>query len=177
MTTPETTPIVPLTAEEAIETAEDCEVAAVRSEEAGRESGVENPSALDWVVWYRRHAASWRLYAEMRQREERMRAALGEAHDVLVLASLPSFSSGGALAEAVATIGNRHGFGALMSEASVQWRDLLTMKGLAGGEFVAGPCRATVEAALEQVESAMTKEPATPSTPNPIRPITPQEDR
>lgn len=64
--------------------------------------------------------------------------------------------------EAVAALGNRIGFGALMSSASASWREFLSASGTAGGEFVAGPCMATVTGTLRRARAALSK--ALPST-------------
>lgn len=62
----------------------------------------------------------------------------------------------------VALLGNRVGFGALMTSASASWRARLIEEGCpAGGEFVAGPCYATVLSAIKQGRDALqTSSPA-----------------
>lgn len=56
----------------------------------------------------------------------------------------------------VQRLGDEIGYGALMSSASASWRKLLVVIGHAGGEFVAGPCQATVTKVLAQVREALT---------------------
>lgn len=56
----------------------------------------------------------------------------------------------------VMVLGDRVGFGAMMSSASRIWRERLVSKGYpAGGEFVGSPCRSDVEAALKTIEAAL----------------------
>lgn len=62
-TTPDTTPIVPLTAEEAIREGE-------MYAESGEWLRDNYPNQTATIESRLRRAASWRLYAEMRQREE-----------------------------------------------------------------------------------------------------------
>jgi hypothetical protein len=59
--------------------------------------------------------------------------------------------------EIVQRLGEQIGYGALMSSASASWRQSLAAKGYpVGGEFVAGPCYATVVDALKKARAALT---------------------
>lgn len=78
--------------------------------------------------------------------------ALQEAEQALALA-VPVPLVDRRLAEEVRHLGDRYGYGALMSTASAIWRTKLD--DLAGGEFVCGPCRSTADAALASVRAAM----------------------
>lgn len=89
---------------------------------------------------------------EQRDRDRRdaadARAALDE---ILVLMDNPSIADKETCASLVATFGKRGPWGAVMHAASILWReDLSDWNGhdLRGGEFVVGPCRATLEKML-----------------------------
>lgn len=57
---------------------------------------------------------------------------------------------------AVEALGERIGYGALMACAQLAWRRSAFAKGdPVGGEFVAGPCYATVLATLETIRAAL----------------------
>lgn len=59
----------------------------------------------------------------------------------------------GAVVEA---LGRRIGFGALMSSASASWAKVAEERGHpAGGEFVAGPCRAVLQSDLRKARAAL----------------------
>ena len=53
----------------------------------------------------------------------------------------------------VSALGNRIGFGALMSTASLAWRD--ECGEMAGGEFVCCPCRSTSEKAMVKLDTGL----------------------
>ncbi len=74
---------------------------------------------------------------------ERLRAALAEVEETLRLVEHPAGVDPNHGAE-VAALGDRIGYGALMSSASASWRKKIALDGLAGGEFVSGPCQITV---------------------------------
>jgi hypothetical protein len=55
----------------------------------------------------------------------------------------------------VRALGDRIGYGALMSSASASWREKLAKEGIAGGEFVSGPCHGTVVHTLSIIRDAL----------------------
>lgn len=59
--------------------------------------------------------------------------------------------------EMVTQLGDRIGYGALMSAASVAWRERLKEHDLEGGEFCAGPCVSTVKSRLVHARAALKK--------------------
>jgi hypothetical protein len=82
-------------------------------------------------------------------------AALTECEEVLRLSEHPAFPDP-LYHEEVKALGRRIGFGALMTTASAGWREVLAEQGYpAGGEFVAGPCFATLQSTLAQVRAAL----------------------
>lgn len=86
---------------------------------------------------------------------DRMREALVECVDVLAMNEHPAFPDPLYHAE-VKALGERIGFGALMSTASAGWREVLAAKEWpTGGEFVAGPCFGTVQATLALARAAL----------------------
>jgi len=92
-----------------------------------------------------------------RQAEEiaALREVLEECEVVLALSEQPAFPDP-LYHEGVKALGERIGFGALMSTASAGWRETLSEKDYPlGGEFVAGPCYATVIKTLGLVRSAL----------------------
>lgn len=50
---------------------------------------------------------------------------------------------------------DRHGYGAVMSTASLLWRQ--TLGDLEGSEFCAGPCRSTAESAISKIDEVLTE--------------------
>lgn len=81
--------------------------------------------------------------------------ALEECLSVLELVEQPRCVDPDYGAE-VEALGERIGFGALMSSASASWRKFLAREGMPlGSEFVAGPCHATVLLALKKVRAAL----------------------
>ena len=57
--------------------------------------------------------------------------------------------------EEIQRLGDRIGYGALMSSASASWRARLAVDGIEGGEFVSGPCHGTVVHVLGLIRSAL----------------------
>ena len=57
--------------------------------------------------------------------------------------------------EELQRLGDRIGYGALMSSASASWRARLAVDGIEGGEFVSGPCHGTVVHVLGLIRSAL----------------------
>ena len=58
--------------------------------------------------------------------------------------------------EYIRSIGDKIGYGALMSGAQAEWRKRLREDGgLVGGEFVAGPCYVTVLDTLKHLRAAL----------------------
>ena len=98
--------------------------------------------------------AATALEAQDRRIRE-LEGALGKAKCSLELAgSVPAINPH--FADEVAALGRRIGYGALMSAASALWRDELD--DLAGGEFVCGPCRATVESNLRLIRTTLSNQ-------------------
>lgn len=83
-----------------------------------------------------------------------MRAALEEAEEVFALMERPA-SEDPEYATQVQAIGGGVSYGAIMSSAEALWRQMLSSKGLEGGEHVHGPARLTVEKALRMVREAV----------------------
>ena len=81
----------------------------------------------------------------------RMEKALREAEEVLAVAALMPMVDP-VHGDEVEALGIRIGFGALMSSAQASWRKRADIK---GGEFVAGPCFATVVATLKTIRQAL----------------------
>lgn len=82
-------------------------------------------------------------------------AAAKEAEEVLALMERPRIEDPSYGAE-VRELGDRIGFGALMSSASASWRKRLEASGgPVGGEHCAGPCHATVLMTLKVVRAAI----------------------
>ena len=88
---------------------------------------------------------------------ERLKAALEECVSVLALAEHGKCEDPDHQ-EVVTALGQSIGFGALMSAAQYGWRETLRAKGYPlGGEFIAGPCYATVITALKQARQALSR--------------------
>ena len=81
----------------------------------------------------------------------RMEKALREAEEVLAMAALMPMVDP-VHGDEVEALGLRIGFGALMSSAQASWRQQADVK---GGEFVAGPCFATVIETLKTIRQAL----------------------
>ena len=93
--------------------------------------------------------------AKDKARIERLQAALREAEETMKLVERPALPDP-AYHQGVKSIGQRIGFGALMSTASAAWRETLEETGYpTGGEFVAGPCLDTVVSCLAKVRAAL----------------------
>ena len=57
--------------------------------------------------------------------------------------------------QAIRELGDRIGYGALMSGASAEWREYLGRRGLpSGAEYVAGPCYLVLKAAFDRTTKA-----------------------
>lgn len=90
------------------------------------------------------------------------REALQECIDVLALVEHPRIVDP-FYGEEVRCLGERIGYGALMSSASASWRNFLAANNYPlGGEFVAGPCHATVISTLKKARAALTSEAELP---------------
>ena len=89
---------------------------------------------------------------------ERLREALQECTEVLELNEHPRREDPD-YGHEVAALGDRIGYGALMSSASATWRRRLKEDGHpVGGEHVAGPCQATITRALQIARAAITSD-------------------
>lgn len=80
-----------------------------------------------------------------------LREALAEAKEVLELAAAPAFPDPDYQDE-IRSLGDRIGYGALMSGASAEW---MTSPHGDRGAFVAGPCIGQVKNALAKVRAAL----------------------
>lgn len=80
--------------------------------------------------------------------------ALLEAEETLALAVSPNFPDLHHIDE-IRALGERIGYGNLMATASAIWGEKMKASGIGGTEFVAGPCRSTVEKALTLVRDAL----------------------
>lgn len=88
----------------------------------------------------------------------RLRAALKECIAALKLPVEPLPRVDPDYGEAVKQLGDRIGYGAMMTSASASWRTYLAARGYpVGGEFVAGPCTATIQRALKIARDALKK--------------------
>ncbi len=93
--------------------------------------------------------------AAVRAKAESLWEALELCVETLALAECPGFADP-AITAVVDELGEDVGYGNLMYSASVLWRKSLEAQGLGGGgEFVAGPCRVTVQNALTQGRTAL----------------------
>lgn len=99
-----------------------------------------------------------RLAAEneaLRTREAKLVEALTDCVDTLALVERPAFVDP-VYGDEVKRLGDRIGYGALMSSASASWREAARSRGTPeGGEFVAGPCFATVVSTLRRARAAI----------------------
>jgi hypothetical protein len=96
--------------------------------------------------------------AEAAARIEALEAALRECVDLLALVEHPKRVDPDYGSE-VNRLGQRIGFGALMSSASASWRATLTAGGgPVGAEFVAGPCQSSVTEVLQIARAALDKD-------------------
>ena len=91
-------------------------------------------------------------------REAGLREALVEAEDTLRLVEKPAIEDPMHQA-AIEQLGDRIGYGALMRGAQAAWRKRLGAQ--AGGEFVAGPCYATVLSALAKIRAVLSQQQET----------------
>jgi len=95
---------------------------------------------------------------EQRDRIKALEAALRECVEVLKLVEHPN-NIDLKYSHDIETLGDRIGYGALMTTASALWRQYLYRDGFpVGGEFVAGPCHATVVKTLEIARAALAPE-------------------
>jgi hypothetical protein len=86
---------------------------------------------------------------------DRLRKELENCIEVLSLVERPRFVDPD-YGEEVRRLGDRIGYGALMSSASASWREKLAVQGYPlGAEFVAGPCYATVIDTLKKARAAL----------------------
>lgn len=101
-----------------------------------------------------------RLYAENAELQRKLDEAvflLDDAQDIFDDAAHPSrVTPDQEVNNEVRELGRRIGFGALMSCASAQWREMLAADGIAGGEFVCSPCRSTASNAADRIDAFLT---------------------
>lgn len=95
--------------------------------------------------------------ASLRARVEVLEGALTEAENVFALVEHPSFTDPDHQ-ERIEALGSQIGYGAMMAGASAAWRKSGIIP---GGEFVAGPCQATVTRTLEIIRQALNTTPST----------------
>ena len=89
------------------------------------------------------------------QQRDALVGALEEAEGVLALVEQPRWEDP-LYGDEVRALGDRIGFGALMSSAQASWARRAREQGYpAGGEFVAGPCFATVQHTLKLIRQAL----------------------
>lgn len=101
----------------------------------------------DWATVSRTTAAEAQI--------ARLREALEAAEETLRLAEHPAFPDP-IYHDEVKRLGQRIGFGALMSTASAAWREELVASGYpVGGEFVSGPCHSSIIRALSMARAAL----------------------
>lgn len=86
-------------------------------------------------------------------------AAAQEAEEVMALTERVPFCDP-QHGDEIKALGDRIGYGALMTSASRSWHDAIERQGYAGGQFVAGPCHATVMATLKLLRAALAAFPA-----------------
>lgn len=91
---------------------------------------------------------------------ETLKAALEECVVALTLAVRPLPMEDPTHGADVKALGERIGYGAMMTSASASWRKRLTPKGMQGGEFCAGPCVATAQDALDAALKALGRSPS-----------------
>ncbi len=90
------------------------------------------------------------------KRIEELEEAVRECVETFELVERPSFLDPD-YSDEVSALGDRIGYGALMSSASASWRNALVEQDCpVGGEFVAGPCHVTVLRALKIARAALT---------------------
>lgn len=109
-----------------------------------------------WETLWPAAAALESLEAE----NARLREALEDAEFVLALSEKPRMRDPD-YGKAVEELGDRIGFGALMSSASASWRYRLEEQGeCVGGEHVVGPCWSTVIQTLTKIRAALATQKA-----------------
>lgn len=115
----------------------------------------------DWFLCRRENCAvkakegGTATIARLHRENAELRAALDEAEQTLRLVEHPSFEDP-VNGDEVRRLGDRIGFGALMSSAQAAWRRRLQEHGgPVGGEFVSGPCYSTVTNTLRKIRAAL----------------------
>ena len=92
------------------------------------------------------------------ERIEALEAALRECVEVLKLVEHPNHIDL-KYSRDIEALGDRIGYGALMTTASALWRQYLYRDGFpVGGEFVAGPCHTTIVKTLAIARAALEPE-------------------
>lgn len=100
--------------------------------------------------------ASQETIDAQQERIAELEGALTEAEEVLALSETPAFPDPAWHCE-VKALGQRIGFGALMSTAEAGWRETLESQGYAGGEHTSGPSRSTITNTLAVIRAALAK--------------------
>lgn len=87
-------------------------------------------------------------------REQKLEAALREFLEITESsARLPQRDPD--YGDAVKALGDRIGYGAMMSSAQASWRELLLRDGLEGGEHTHGPCYSVLMRARQMAQDAL----------------------
>lgn len=81
--------------------------------------------------------------------------ALSHAHDLLQQMTYQRECPDPEHADDVRLLGERIGYGAMMASATALWPHKLADDGCAGGEFVTGLCRTTIERGVRRLEEAL----------------------
>lgn len=118
----------------------------VMAEKAIRNGGNDDTNIVQAFATHR-HTST----AASEARIAELEGALKEAEEVFSLVERPAITDPDYHA-VIAQLGERIGFGALMSGASAEWRKRGDIE---GAEFVAGPCHATVVSTLAMIRQAL----------------------
>ena len=90
----------------------------------------------------------------LRSDYDKVRDALIDAKEVIALCK-PGHETRAEILHAAEELGGQIGYGALMNAGNVLWKRYLDQRGGAGGEFTLGPCQATVDRKLKELEEIL----------------------
>ncbi len=90
----------------------------------------------------------------MTTREQKLEAALREFLEITAPAARVPMRDPDHWRD-VEALGDRIGYGAMMSSAQASWRERLKVDGIEGGEHTHGPCYAVLMSARKQAEDAL----------------------